>query len=86
VSLVGCEVHGAAEHVQHATIDVRASESAEPIVEILRIATSEIGDACDAEILQATRDARPDSRNTLELRAGLRHWSTTVSGPETRFT
>jgi len=76
-------IHGTAEDVEDASVDVSPAKSAKVTVQALRISIAKIGEPFQPEIPEVAGDARPDTRHGLEGAVGdfpsgcssiLTHW------------
>jgi len=67
------EINRAAEDVEHATILVRTSDPHQPIVHLLRVFTSEIGNLPVSQVPKIDGQALPDARDRLKLVVGVFH-------------
>ena len=61
------EVDGAAEHIQHAAVDVAAAQDAEVVVHRLGVRTAQVLELVNADIPQVPRDTGPDTGSRLEV-------------------
>ena len=75
MSTMAGEVCRAAEYVQHAPVDVCASERAEIFVHLLRLLFCKVGDLAKPEVAEISGDARPDAGDDLEILRARRRFS-----------
>ena len=67
MSTMAGEVRRAAEYVQHAPINVCASERAEIFVHPFRLLSCKVGDLAKPQVAEVSGDARPDAGDDLEI-------------------
>ena len=64
------EVHGAAEHAEHAAVHAHALLEAVLRVEAFEVLPCEFPDRAEAELVEVARDLFPDPRDPAQLAPG----------------
>ena len=72
---VVCVIHGAAEHVQHTSVDVRPSHRDESLVHVFRILTTEGGNGGMSQLPEVGLDTGTNTRDRSEVLRRKSHHS-----------